>query len=115
MISPQAATRAMPYQGLAPYSEDDAGYFFGRESEREIIIANLMASRLTVLYGPSGVGKSSVLSAGVSHRLRSHMERAGEDARVAVTVFRDWKQRDVIGRLMADVEAAAGRARKGLV
>ena len=30
-----------------------------------------MASRLTVLYGPSGVGKSSLLRAGVARRLRA--------------------------------------------
>ncbi len=30
-----------------------------------------MASRLTLLYGPSGVGKSSVLNAGVAHHLRA--------------------------------------------
>ena len=50
-----------PYKGLAPFedSELDALLFFGREREREVIVANLLASRLTVLYGPSGVGKSS--------------------------------------------------------
>lgn len=61
---------AMPYKGLVPYAERDAALFFGRDRERELIEANLMASRLTVLYGPSGVGKTSVLHAGVIHRLR---------------------------------------------
>ena len=41
--------------------------FFGREREIEVIAANLVASRLTVLYGPSGVGKTSLLRAGVVH------------------------------------------------
>src|SRR5262249_55012775 len=54
-----------PYRGLAPFedSETDARLFFGRERERTVILANLMASRLTVLYGASGVGKSSLLGA----------------------------------------------------
>ena len=60
-----------PYKGLMPYDEADAPFFFGREAEAEIISANLMASRLTLLYGPSGVGKSSVLRAGVVRRLRA--------------------------------------------
>jgi WD40 repeat protein len=62
-----------PYKGLAAFgdSEVDALLFFGREREREGIVANLMASRLTVLYGSSGVGKSSLLRAGVAQRLRS--------------------------------------------
>ena len=61
-----------PYKGLAPFEDSDldALLFFGREQESEVIAANLMAARITVLYGPSGVGKSSVLRAGVAHRLR---------------------------------------------
>ena len=58
---------ASPYRGLAPFedTELDALYFFGRERDTEIVVANLIASRLTVLYGPSGVGKSSLLFATV--------------------------------------------------
>src|SRR4051794_17398709 len=61
-----------PYKGLAPFedSEVDALLFFGRERETEIVVANLLASKLTVLYGPSGVGKSSILRAGVARQLR---------------------------------------------
>ncbi|MEO7971837.1 MAG: ATP-binding protein [bacterium] len=59
-----------PYKGLIPYASEDAPFFFGRERERELITANLMASRLTLLYGPSGVGKSSVINAGVVSSLR---------------------------------------------
>jgi WD40 repeat protein len=62
--------RACPYNGLQPYTEDDSEYFFGRNGDRDLVIANLMASRLTVLYGPSGVGKSSLLQAGVMPHLR---------------------------------------------
>src|SRR5262249_51734856 len=53
-----------PYKGLAPfgYSDVDALLFFGRDREREILVANLVGSRLTVLYGPTGVGKSSLLA-----------------------------------------------------
>ena len=54
-----------PYRGLTPYTETDAAYFFGRTAEITTITANLEVSRLTLLYGPSGVGKTSVLRAGV--------------------------------------------------
>jgi WD40 repeat protein len=69
----RVAARASPFKGLAPFgdSDDDARYFFGRSRETEVIAANMQASRLTVLYGPSGVGKSSVLRAGVAHRLKA--------------------------------------------
>ena len=60
------AAPTSPYKGLSAFedSELDALLFFGREREREIVVANLIASRLTVLYGPSGVGKSSLLRGG---------------------------------------------------
>jgi putative ribosome biogenesis GTPase RsgA len=61
-----------PYKGLANFddSEIDARLFFGRDAERDALVANLLASRLTVLYGASGVGKSSLLRAGVAQLLR---------------------------------------------
>jgi CHASE2 domain-containing sensor protein len=62
--------RASPYPGLSPYGEHDADRFFGRGRERDLVIADLLTSRLTVLYGPSGVGKSSLLRAAVLPRLR---------------------------------------------
>lgn len=64
-----------PYKGLMPYSDEDAPRFFGRDEERTIISANLRASKLTLLYGPSGVGKSSVLRAGVVYHLHQMAER----------------------------------------
>ncbi|HEY6689108.1 MAG TPA: hypothetical protein VI094_23185 [Propionibacteriaceae bacterium] len=70
------AVREGPYKGLRAYVEADGDYFFGRDSDRDLVIANLMASRLTVLYGPSGVGKSSLLQAGVMR----HLRRMPEDA-----------------------------------
>jgi WD40 repeat protein len=83
-----------PYKGLLPYSEDDSEFFFGREVDRELIAANLMAARLTVLYGPSGVGKTSVLDAGVAHDLaelaRETVDEEDTPRRVLV-VFRTWR------------------------
>jgi anion-transporting ArsA/GET3 family ATPase len=60
----------LPYKGLNPYSEADEPLFFGRETDTENIIDNLEVRRLTIFYGDSGVGKSSVLRAGVAHQLR---------------------------------------------
>jgi WD40 repeat protein len=91
-----SVTSASPYKGLSPFedSERDVRFFFGRERERELIEANLMASRLTVLYGETGVGKSSVLRAGVAHHLRrfaeSNLAERGEPG-LAVVVFDQWR------------------------
>jgi WD40 repeat protein len=67
---------ACPYMGLRSYTEADSDYFFARDSDRDLVVSNLMASRLTVLYGPSGVGKSSLLQAGVLPLLRRASEGA---------------------------------------
>src|SRR5690348_3225043 len=98
-MSAAVAAPLSPYKGLAPFEDSDADalLFFGRDRESEIIAANLIASRITVLYGPSGVGKSSVLRAGVAHRLRQ--EREAE-----VIVFATWTGDPV----EALVEAAGG-------
>lgn len=79
-------TATSPYRGLAPFEDSDldALYFFGRERDTEIVVANLIASRLTVLYGPSGVGKSSLLRAAVAQRLRELPEAP------VVVVFDRW-------------------------
>lgn len=110
-IAPHAAggqTGTCPYQGLLPFGEDDTDYFFGRDVDREIIEANLIASRLTLLYAASGVGKTSVLLAGVIHDLR-------ELARARPTPERGPEYLPVVVRRWSDdpiaaVDAAAAEA-----
>ncbi|GIL16005.1 MAG: hypothetical protein BroJett039_11780 [Chloroflexota bacterium] len=90
--------RASPYQGLTPFTPEDTPYFFGREQDTEIITANLIAERLTLLYGPSGVGKSSVLGAGVVHNLRERAQREsarGDPPEYLVVFFNDWRNEPV--------------------
>lgn len=69
-----AAIETGPYKGLEHFAEQDAAFFFGRDVETQIVVANVLASRLTLLYGESGVGKSSLLHAGVLPRVRSSRE-----------------------------------------
>lgn len=105
-----------PYVGLTHYSEDDAPYFFGRDAERELLSANLLASRLTLVYGPSGVGKSSVLRAGVAHHLKAAARRNLRDrgsAEYAITVFNTWRDDPVASLLHTiarDVEELTGKS-----
>jgi WD40 repeat protein len=96
----EIAPPAAPYIGLMPYSEKDAPLFFGREAEREIITANLIASRLTLLYGASGVGKSSVLHAGVAYHLgqlaQQNLAERGTPEFIVV-VFSAWRDDPLVG------------------
>ncbi|MCY3714133.1 MAG: winged helix-turn-helix domain-containing protein [Gemmatimonadetes bacterium] len=70
--SPQAAKDkpTRPYKFLDYYTENDQGLFFGREEEIENICSRILARRSFLLYGRSGVGKSSILRAGVIPRLQ---------------------------------------------
>jgi WD40 repeat protein len=82
-----------PYVGLVPYTEDQEPLFFGRDKERRTIAFNLMGARLTLVYGPAGVGKSSVLRAGVSHdlhRLAQENLKNHNHQDFVVVVFNSW-------------------------
>jgi CHASE2 domain-containing sensor protein len=97
-----------PYVGLDYFHEEDAGLFFGRDAERKRIVGNLRASRLTLLYAESGVGKSSLLRAGVSARLRQLAARSVEErgsARYVPVVFSAW-QGDPKAELITALEDA---------
>jgi len=87
-------TAGAPYVGLDYFGEEDAGLFFGRDAERKRIIGNLRASPLTLLYAESGVGKSSLLRAGVASRLRQMPARPGGEgsARYLPVVFSTWRE-----------------------
>ncbi len=60
-----------PYKFLDYYTEQDAPFFFGREQEVESISSRILAHRSFILHGRSGVGKSSLLRAGIIPRLKT--------------------------------------------
>ena len=62
---PTGAFEVEPYVGLRSYTKDDQERFFGRDAKAYEISVMWQAHRLTMLHGPSGVGKTSVLEAGV--------------------------------------------------
>lgn len=64
-----------PYRGLAPFDEAHALDFFGRQAEIDAFCARLRTVTLLPIVGPSGVGKSSFLHAGVIPRLRARNTR----------------------------------------
>jgi len=69
----QAPARApgedRPYPGLSAFTEADAEQFFGREAEVAALWAKLGRQKLLGVIGPSGVGKTSFLRAGLIPRL----------------------------------------------
>jgi hypothetical protein len=59
-----------PWPGLDAYGEDSKGYFKGRETESAELLRLIRLSALTVVYGKSGLGKTSLLEAGLFPLLR---------------------------------------------
>ena len=59
-----------PYRPLAPFGERDHAVFFGREHDTERLLLAVERSPLVVVSGPSGVGKSSLVQAGLVPALR---------------------------------------------
>ena len=62
------------YPGPRSFADDqvDGRLFFGRDQEKEELLHRVRASRLLVLFGKSGLGKTSLLQAGLYPRLRDH-------------------------------------------
>ncbi|BCJ47414.1 hypothetical protein GCM10010168_17720 [Actinoplanes ianthinogenes] len=54
-----------PYPGLAAFQPEDAPLFFGRAALVDELAGRLRRRRFLAVFGPSGVGKSSVVRAGL--------------------------------------------------
>jgi hypothetical protein len=59
-----------PWLGLASFTEETRQYFYGREEEVAELARRVQRKLLTVLFGQSGLGKTSILRAGLVPRLR---------------------------------------------
>jgi WD40 repeat protein len=62
--------RDNPWPGLESFEEAARDYFHGREAEAEDLLRRVIDAPLTVLFGKSGLGKTSLLKAGLFPRLR---------------------------------------------
>lgn len=58
-----------PYRGLFAFREQDAPFFFGRETFSEMLVESVRKKPFVAVIGPSGCGKSSLVFAGLLPRL----------------------------------------------
>ena len=63
----------VPFKDLEPFTEQDASIFFGRRQSIHALLFALRGaeSQVVLVFGPTGVGKSSVLHAGVLPRMQA--------------------------------------------
>jgi len=59
-----------PWLGLASFTEETRAYFYGREDEVAELVRRVQRKTLTLLFGQSGLGKTSMLRAGIVPWLR---------------------------------------------
>ena len=64
-----------PYRYLEPFAEADEAVFYGRETDLRRVEQIVLHRPLTVLAGPSGAGKTSVVMGGFVPRFRARRER----------------------------------------
>lgn len=90
-----------PFVGLHPFDRKQSAIFFGRARDARLIADKIFAARLTLFYGPSGVGKSSVLHTLVIPRLEQEHARA--------LYFDGWSGQDPLAALKAQLADAASQ------
>lgn len=59
-----------PWLGLASFTEETRSFFHGRDEEVAELGRRVQRKLLTILFGQSGLGKTSILRAGIVPRLR---------------------------------------------
>ena len=60
-----------PWLGLDAFTEELSDYFYGRTDEAEELFRRVKREPLTVLFGTSGLGKTSLVRAGLFPALRA--------------------------------------------
>lgn len=70
-VAPQSVHSLRPFKFLDYYTEQESNIYFGREDEAESLAMIIATNPLTLVVGPSGVGKTSLVNAGLVPRLHA--------------------------------------------
>ncbi|HET9622405.1 MAG TPA: protein kinase [Kofleriaceae bacterium] len=95
-----------PYRGLRPFESSHRGVFFGRGLEVGALVERLRTEAVVVVAGDSGVGKSSLIRAGVVPAVLDGALGAGRTWR-ALTVVPGRRPLAALAAALDDPELAA--------
>ncbi|MBN2358210.1 MAG: protein kinase, partial [Deltaproteobacteria bacterium] len=98
---PSGGDEESPFRGLLPFTEQHADLFFGRDAEIASFVERLRSLPVMPVLGPSGVGKSSFVQAGVVPRLRERGPLVVVQTRPGRTPFVSLAARVVAARRQA--------------
>ena len=104
MSGDRPAARQSPFVGLRSFGPDDAGFFFGRARESATLAGALLGNALTVLFGPPGGGKTSLIRVTVAAQLS-----AATEGEAKIIYWSRW-QAGFLPGLNAEVGNALGRS-----
>ncbi len=79
------------YAGISPFMSEQQDVFFGRDKDTEELNEQILLEKQVLLYAKSGIGKSSIVNAGVIPIL----ERANEYKPVIIR-FRAYNEKDFV-------------------
>src|SRR5687767_1335730 len=94
-----------PWLGLHAFTEELQDYFYGRDEEADELFRRVNRKSLTVLFGQSGLGKTSLLRAGLFPRLRR-----SRFFPLAIRVDHTAHAPEAAGQIIAALEGASAAA-----
>jgi O-acetyl-ADP-ribose deacetylase (regulator of RNase III) len=112
-VTADSDPRECPYVGLEPFEPAHAEYFFGRQLDSRVLGDHVSARPITVLYGASGVGKSSLINVGLPAALAKSAvqpqdgENTGDTQRWTIICLRNWQNPAALGQLLIEAVNSA--------
>lgn len=96
------------YPGIRPFTAAERPLFFGRDDDIERLIRLIRVAQVTVLYGRSGYGKSSLLQAGVLPVLRDEGDLPFSEVRIGP--YKPGESPTPVQTLLSAAQAPGGTA-----
>ncbi len=98
--------RGGPYRFLDHFDTEDSDFFFGRDQEISQLIDLISQHRLTILFGRSGIGKTSLIKAGVIARLLGRHEEYQDAVGVWLPIYARCEDEPIANIRQAALEIA---------